>query len=205
MRNSPGKKSLRREGFVLLEMVVVMGLLIFIFTLYFSRGSVKFQKQQQAACRQNLQLILVALQTYANDHKDKFPVEANAVTSEVPLSHLVPKYTTRSDLFVCPGSKQSKPPQSESFRERRIGYAYVMGLTAQSPADQFVMSDSMLNTLPKKAGDLAFSADGKKPANNHEKFGGVILFVDGRAEISPPKLTLNLTNPPQTQILNPKP
>ena len=193
----------RQGAFVVLELVVVCGLLLFLFTLYFSRGSVNFQKKQKAACRQNLQLIHVALQTYANENGGRFPDIATAKTSEDPLSLLIPKYTTRSDLFTCPGTRDPRLPQGEPFKTRKIGYSYLAGLTTQAATDQFLMADWLVNTLPKKAGDLAFSGDGKKPGNNHDKFGGVILFVDGRVETTGTNPTFDLQSPPGARILNP--
>ena len=54
------------------------------------------------------------------------------------------------------------------------------------------MSDRQVNTLPKKAGDYAFSTTGKPPGNNHHKYGGNFLFGDGHMEMAPPQVPFSL-------------
>jgi prepilin-type processing-associated H-X9-DG protein len=67
------------------------------------------------------------------------------------------------------------------------------------------MSDQQVNTLPKRAGDPVFSADGKPPGNNHSSYGGNFLFGDGHAELSPPRLAFSLVTTQGVVLLNPKP
>jgi hypothetical protein len=78
-----------------------------------------------------------------------------------------------------------------------------MGLSIAAPQEQWVMSDWLLDEKPHAAGELIFSSDGKGKGNNHDKYGGVILFVDGRAEISKAKANFPITVPTGTKILNP--
>ena len=78
--------------------------------------------------------------TYALDHQDQFPGTGGAQTSEAPLSLLVPKYTVRTDLFICPGSKERKLPSAEPFKDRRISYAYLMGAHGKMPSEQWLLS-----------------------------------------------------------------
>jgi predicted RecB family nuclease len=67
------------------------------------------------------------------------------------------------------------------------------------------MSDRQINTLPKSAGDIAFSINGKPPGNNHHKYGGNVLFSDGHMEMTPPKISFSLAVPPGVVLLNPRP
>lgn len=193
------------RGFVLIELVVVAGLLLVMFTLYWSAGAPAYQKKKKQACRQNLQLIHVALQTYASDHEEKLPVLPGAKTSEAPLSLLVPQYTARTDLFICPGSKDKPLPAGQSFKENRISYAYLMGWRNTPETRQWLMADRLAGTEPKPAKAKHFSADGKPPGNNHDKHGGVILFSDGSAETTKAQSGIEINRPPGTTILNPRP
>jgi type II secretory pathway pseudopilin PulG len=193
----------RLRAFVLLELIIIMGLLLILFVTYWGRGSIQNQRKKQQACRQNLQLVYLALQNYALDHDLRLPTEATAKTSEEPLSLLVPKYTTRSDIFICPGSKHSRIPQGESFRRRKISYSYLSGLKNESASGQWVLADWLIRAQAFQAGDQIFSSDGKGPGNNHDKFGGVILLMDGSAEITGPTASINLELPKGTKILNP--
>jgi type II secretory pathway pseudopilin PulG len=192
-----------RAGFAIIELLVVCAILIILFVMFMGRGSVHFQKKQQALCRQNLQTIHIALQTYANENKDRFPADAFSKSSEEALAKLVPQYTTRTDAFTCPGTKESKLPPAQSINGRRISYAYLMGLTAKPNPDQWIMADSLADTKPHAVGETIFSPDGKGPGRNHDKFGGVIIFLDGRAEITRPQTKFPIIVPLGTKILNP--
>lgn len=193
----------RRKAFALVELIVVMGLMIVLFVIYMGRGSIHFQKKQQLACRQNLQTIHVALQTFATDNNERFPWDAFAKTSDEALTKLIPQYTTRTDAFTCPGTKEAKLPAAKPIKSRKISYSYLMGLTTKAPNDQWIMSDWLKDTNAHEKGEQIFSGDGEKPANNHDKYGGVILFVDGNVEISKANAEFPISSPPNTKILNP--
>jgi len=178
--------------------------MILLTTMMWGFKSESHQHAMQRACRQNLEKIYVALQIYANDFNGKLPVNTNATRSEEPLSLLVPRYTADTSIFICPGSKDSPLPSGVSFANRKISYAYYMGQRL-GDAQQPLMSDWQVNPLPKRAGDLAFSASGKPPGNNHYKYGGNFLFCDGHAELIPPALPFSPVTANGTVLLNPKP
>jgi type II secretory pathway pseudopilin PulG len=188
----------------LIELLIVCAILIILFVMFMGRGSVHFQKKQQALCRQNLQTIHIALQTYANENNDRFPADAFSKTSDEALAKLIPQYTTRTDAFTCPGTKASKLPPAQSIKGRPISYAYLMGLTGKATAEQWIMADALVDAKAHAVGEAIFSVDGKGPGNNHDKFGGVIVFVDGRAEITKPQTKFPISIPPGTKILNPR-
>lgn len=182
-----------------------MALIIVMFTLYWSGGSKSYQTGQIAKCEKNLQNIYVALKTYAIDNSDRLPVLANAQTSEPVLSQLIPRYTTGTEYFTCPGCKDSVLPEAKPFGDRKISYAFYMGHSIKDGADQPLLSDRQVNAGPKLQGQPLFSADGKKPGNNHNKYGGNIMFCDGSVQTSPAQSAFNLTNAPNVTLLNPKP
>ena len=196
-RRSPG-------GFSLIELLVVLALMIILTTMMWGFGSESRQHAAQRACRQNLEKIYVALQIYANDFSGRLPAITNALTSETPLSLLVPHYTVDTSIFICPGGKDPALPSGVSFANRKISYAYYIDRRlgdAQSP----LMSDWQINTQPKRAGDFVFSITGKPPGNNHHKYGGNFLFCDGHAEMTPPQLSFSLVTTQGVVLLNPKP
>ena len=161
-----------------------MALILFLFTFYFGGGSRGYQTKQMAKCGQNLQSIFVALKTYSLDHDGRFPQLAGAETAEPALSLLVPRATTGTEVFICPGSKDKPLPEAEPFAGRRISYAYYMGQSTAAGADEALVSDRQVNTNSKAQGQELFSADGKKPGNNHDKYGGNVMFGDGSVRSS---------------------
>jgi prepilin-type N-terminal cleavage/methylation domain-containing protein/prepilin-type processing-associated H-X9-DG protein len=192
------------RAFSLIELLITTALILIMFVMLWGRSSSSRQRRDKQTCQQNLQAIHVALQIYANDHDGLFPVATNAQTSEEPLSLLVPRYTSVTAPFICPGSKDSPLPEGEPFAKRKISYAYYMGRRATDTAE-VLMSDAQVNTLPKIQGQPVFSTTGQKPGNNHHKYGGNFLFCDGRAEMSSPKAPFSLVLTQGVVLLNPRP
>jgi prepilin-type processing-associated H-X9-DG protein len=193
------------RAFSLIELLIVMALMIIMFTMYWSSGAKNYQVKQMAACEKNMQFIYLALQTYSTDNHDQLPALTNAKTSEQVLTLLVPRSTTSTEYFTCPGCKDSPLPDGKPFADRKISYAYYMGRTLKDGADQPLISDRQVNTDPKLAGQPLFSASGKRPGANHNKYGGNVMFCDGNVQRSGPGAAFNLTNGPGVVLLNPKP
>lgn len=194
-----------RVGFSLVELLVVLALLVVMVSMMNSRGSRSYQQQRMATCEKNLQTIYTAFSLYAPEQESFYPLVTNPTTSEQPLSLLVPRYTTVTEIFICPGSKDPALPAGESFVDRKISYAYYMGLNKSSPATQALVTDEQINTNAKKSGALMFSTDGKGAGNNHDKFGGNILFADGSITSTKAKLAGDFFFPQNVVLLNPKP
>ena len=192
-------------GFSLIELLAVAAILLLLVTLYWGSGiSDTRQREAQKECQNHLQKIYMAMEIYANDHNGKFPELAGARTAGEALDALVPRYTVDTAVFVCPATKDPPPPPGESFRRHRISYAYYMGRRA-ADSQQVLMSDQQVDTLPKAAGEYAFSNTGKPPGNNHGKLGGNLLFCDGRTESAPPRLPFSLMLTQGVVLLNPTP
>ena len=192
-------------GFSLLELFLVAVIIFVVFTLFISAGSKSGQEKRLAACQINLQSIYAALRTFSQDNNGALPAVPGAQTSEAPLSLLVPKYTTGSEFFICPGGKDKPLPDAQSFANRKISYGYYTGRSLQDGSEAPLVSDAQVDTAPKMPGQIVFSPDGKKPGNNHNKFGGNFLFCDGNVQYTPARLAFPL--PPATNVilLNPKP
>jgi prepilin-type N-terminal cleavage/methylation domain-containing protein/prepilin-type processing-associated H-X9-DG protein len=193
------------SGFTLIELMVVVMLILILYVLAYGPAQKSYQEKKLILCQKNLQMIHVALKIYAADYHDSYPVVPGAATAETPLSLLVPRCTTETAIFICPGSANRSLPEAQPFADRKISYAYYMGRTIRNGADAMLLSDAQLNTRPRHAGEPMFSVSGKRPADNHRKFGGNVLFCDGHAEQfeSMASRDLLFTNP--VVLLNPKP
>ena len=195
----------KADGFSLIELLCTVAIIVILYSLYFTSGSGHYQARQKALCRQNLEHIYVALKMFAADNNGSFPVATNATTSEAPLSLLVPRYTSVTGIFICPGSKDRQLPEAQPFARRKISYAYCMGRTINDGADQLLMSDALVDAHPKQSGQMIFSTDGKKPGNNHHRFGGNLMFCDGQIQSSPARAATSIAIPAGATLLNPKP
>jgi len=193
-----------QNAFALIELLVVIAIIMFLSSLYFKSSSGGARSGQLAACQKNLETVYVALKTYAADNNGAYPIATNAPSSETPLSRLVPRYTSVTEIFICPGSLHPMLPEAASFEKRKISYAYWMGRTASDGADKALMADALVDTKPKLAGQPLFSSDGKRPGNNHRRGGGNILFCDGQVQPSSTNASVVLDVPPGVVLLNPK-
>lgn len=191
-------------GFSLIELLISVAIILIMFTLYFGGSGKQYQVKRMAECERNLQNIYVSLQTYARENHDALPAATNARTSEAALSQLIPRYTTGSEFFICPGSKDKKLPDAQPFADRKISYAYYMGRHLNESADKALMSDEQVDATSKTNRQLTFSLDGKKVGKNHNKYGGNVLFCDGRVQSSGPLAAFDLTFTNPVILLNPK-
>lgn len=195
--------SRRARAFSLVEMLVTLAIILIMFVMLYGFGSSSHQRQQKLVCQKNLTTIHLALEIFAREHDGVFPVQTNAVTSEDALAQLVPKYTATTEMFICPGSKDKAIPDGESFTKRRISYAYYMGQRAESSAE-LLMSDQQIDTRPKIKGQPVFSTNGKRPGNNHHRFGGNLLYCDGRTESIKAIAPFSLVATQDVVLLNPR-
>jgi len=186
-------------------MLITLALIIIMAVMLHGFGSRSNQQRQMKSCQKNLQTVYLALQIFANEHDSLFPIQAGAQTSEEPLSLLVPRYTVASDAFICPGSKDSALPTAEPFAERKISYAYFMGRASTNDPGDLLMTDRQIDTQLKAKGAQIFSQDGDAPGNNHHKYGGNYLFVDGRLEQGAALARYPVAVAPGVVLLNPKP
>jgi len=201
-----GKSPCAAPGFSLLELLCVLVILIILSVMLDSRLSGSRRRTALELCRKNLQTISLSLNIYANDNGGAFPFLKDAPASSAPLSLLLPRSTTETAMFICPGSGDKALPEGESFAQRRISYAYYMGRSTNlSPDAEAILSDWQVNTLPKTKGQPLFSPDGKKPANNHDKDGGNLLLGNGGVLHSGPAAARDLPIPPGVALLNPAP
>ena len=176
-----------------------------MYFMMFGPGSKYGQSRRKAACAVNLSQMHMALSLFAAEHDGTFPVVSGATTSEAPLSELVPKYTTDTNIFICPGTGAAALPGAQPFANRRISYAYYMGLKRSDSPDAPLVSDAQVDVHAKQKGDAIFSATGKAPGNNHRGYGGNVLFLDGHVETIDTTAPRDLAIPSGAVLLNPKP
>ena len=193
------------RAFSLVELVVSTALVLIFYAVAFGAGSKYGQTRRKAACAANLGQMQMALSLFAAEHNGAFPTLGGATSSEAPLSELVPQYTTDTSIFICPGGKDSSLPGAQPFANRRISYAYYMGLNRDSSPDAPLVSDAQVDAHPKRMGEPLFSATGKAPGNNHRAYGGNVLFVDGHVETGGASALRDLNIPNGAVLLNPRP
>jgi prepilin-type N-terminal cleavage/methylation domain-containing protein/prepilin-type processing-associated H-X9-DG protein len=191
------------RAFSLIELLLTLTIILILFVLVYGSGSRSAQTRSKAACQKNLQTIYLALQIYANDFNGLFPIRKEAPSSEEVLTLLVPKYTSVTEPFICPGSSDERLPEAEPFDRRKISYAYYMGQRATNAAP--LVTDRQINTNAKAPAEAVFSRDGNPPGNNHHKYGGNVMFCDGHIDNVQPATPYPLPVGAGIVLLNPRP
>jgi len=189
-------------GFSLIELLITVALILILMTAYYGPNNSNRQQALKRACQKNLEKIYVSMEIYANEHAGAFPVVTGARSSEEALDTLVPRYTSDTSPFICPASKDPVLPAGESFRSRKISYAYYMGCYLTN-STQVLMSDRQVDTQAKSPGQAVFSSTGNGPGSNHRKLGGNFLFCDGHTEMSPAVASIPLGLANDERLLNP--
>ena len=200
----PPRSPVRPVGFSLIELLVTLAIMVILIAMMEGFASGRHQRTQKQLCADNLQKIYLALQIYANDFKGALPSKTNATTSETVLGALVPKYSADTSIFICPGGRDKTIPSGVPLEQLKISYAYYMGRRCDE-SQTVLLTDRQINTEPKRAGEMVFSANGKSPGNNHHKYGGNFLLADGSVTASAAQLTISLATAPGVVLLNPKP
>jgi prepilin-type N-terminal cleavage/methylation domain-containing protein len=198
-----GRSSGRRNGFSLVELIIVLAIMLLV--LFMGReGYLRDRaRKRMKACAVNLAGQYVALQTFANDHDGSFPVITNAASPAEPLSLLIPRYTTQTEFWICPASGDRPLKAAQPFPDRKISYAYYMGWRRDAPPGSVLASDEQVDARAKIAQQLLFSADGRRPGNNHAASGGNFLRTDGSQGHSPSHAAAEFPLPPHVTLLNP--
>jgi type II secretory pathway pseudopilin PulG len=186
----------------MLELLVTVALIMILTVMTTGYLTTSSREKAMASCQNNLQKIYLALNIYKSDN-NAFPFIKDATTSAQPLSLLVPKCTTMTEIFICPLSKDEALPEAESFAKRRISYSYYMGLSTNTDSAAIIASDAQVDNAPKKRGQPVFSSDGSKPGNNHGDKGGNLITCAGEMVVSGPKASRDFSFPPEVRLLNP--
>jgi prepilin-type N-terminal cleavage/methylation domain-containing protein len=189
-------------GFSLIEMLLVLVVIGVVAVLLNSEFTHSSRERALEGCRRNLQMMYLALSIYEKDNNGAFPFWQDARRPAQPLSLLVPKSTTTTEIFICPGSKGLPLPEGTSFAGGKISYAYYMG-RASNDASEILVSDAQVDAAPKSRGQQIFSEDGQKPGNNHGKAGGNLLACGGDVTTSGPRAARDVRYPPSVRMLNP--
>jgi type II secretory pathway pseudopilin PulG len=194
--------TLSAGAFSLVELLVVLALLIILTVFSAGRFTTSGRRREMAACQGNLEKIYLALSFYRGDNS-AYPALPDARASEEPLSLLVPKCTTDTEIFLCPSSGDKALPQAQRFGNGRISYAYYMGRATNGDPQDILLSDWQVDSAPKKKGQAVFSLNGRKPGNNHDANGGNLLSCGGAVSSSGAKAAQDLLFPPAVRLLNP--
>jgi len=89
---------MKKKAFTLIEILVTVSI-IGILMAFIVPGLIKARQQaQKASCLNNLKQIMLAMNIYANDNNDEYPVEKIGAFKKL----LTENYVDDEDVFYCP-------------------------------------------------------------------------------------------------------
>jgi len=161
-------KNRKTNGFTLVELLVVIGIVAILAGVSLSYLSSAMNRARTAKCSGNLRSIGVALLSFAADNDGSFPEAGGYITYGTvdkggtgkpgwteQLNPYIPTSVNPNQVYKC--------PDSSSLIPRNVKYAYFLGAHAGMAADHGYSAVSLLRTHAASqlilAGDIAFDSN----------------------------------------------
>jgi prepilin-type processing-associated H-X9-DG protein/prepilin-type N-terminal cleavage/methylation domain-containing protein/LPXTG-motif cell wall-anchored protein len=195
------------RAFTLLELLVVLVIIMILAALLFPAVAKSLKKSRQTSCLNNLRQLGIAMQSFAHDHADRYPMviptlqggsmyENRDHLPASPLLSFSPRHfqvlsneLATPRLVLCPADNRIAAQNFTHLRVSNISYWVYYRATPGSALDYLAgdwnVSRVTTNTSLPSGTSLAFD-------NKMHEFKGNVLFADGHAELL---RTLTLGNP----------
>ena len=170
---------LRRSGFTLTELLVVMGIIALLSLLANVAIHLGIEKARSTACISNLRQIYIGLQTYASDNGQQLPVmlpmRASTNDPGPTLDTALTAYLPNSSTFHCPAD-------SVVFAQSGCSYMWAYGLSVNAQGQQngsmITLSFPLLKTT--NTAQIPFISD--KQSFHTTSPGAHIVYADGHIQ-----------------------
>ncbi len=197
-----------RQGFTIVEMLVVIAVVCLLFALLFPVVTKAKDWSHRAVCISNLRQVGIAIHAYHLDNRDLpgyywWKAPSPRIYRNDDMTTLFPHYTPDWEVFVCPSTLNSINNLTDlnhsalGYNSPGSSYEYIKSsqvkLGERRKADNTVKP--LLYDIDSRGVNSIVDAD-----DNHVKLGGgVMLFPDSTAEWVEAKdwmpLVTNLPNP----------
>ncbi len=111
----------KRNGFTLVELLVVIGIILALSSLVFFAVKKGIAMSRMATCASNLRNIGIAMQQFANDNQGFYPDTTHTKPAEQAWITQLEEYLgENTDVFICPADLKAKD------RERNRASSYIL-------------------------------------------------------------------------------
>jgi len=111
---------MKKRGFTLIEMLVVVGILAVLAAVLFPVFASVRENGRRAACQSNLKQIGLAMQQYLQDNDHRYP----PTNIEFPRPYPLLAYVGDSRVFLCPDISEAQKQGLGQVGGISLGYGY---------------------------------------------------------------------------------
>ncbi len=193
---------MKKDGFTLVEMLVVIAILAALAGLLLPALSGARERARRTTCINNLRQLGVAYEMYAEDHYEKFPDQQTALYSgatDSSFKSIYPYYIKTTKTFWCPssinrklpppdgdiGEYHSVPPTDNNWSDWRndwyASYAFVFGLTTNNKSSKPVPMISDRGIYNTRNLSNYNNLSGCDQLTGNHAWGINVLYIDGSA------------------------